>query len=136
MTIGLANGCFDILHHGHIHLFTEAKKHCQHLIIALNTDESVRRLKGLDRPVNPYHIRVEHLKAIPMVNEVIGFETEKELVDIIKNIKPHFLFKGADYHGLPITGAGVLQKHGGKVIKVPLLPGFSTTQIIKERGNG
>lgn len=131
--IGIANGCFDLLHNGHLHLLREAKKHCDALIVAINSDESVRKLKGHGRPIDNRSIRYKKLLSSRLADMIWGFDTEKELLEFVKKIKPDALIKGADYHGVSITSAGFVQSYGGKIVLVPLLQGFSTTNEIAKR---
>lgn len=129
--IGLTNGCFDLLHDGHKHLLKEAKKNCDILIVAINGDESVRRLKGSGRPVETKTVRVKNLISTKLVDWVVGFDTEQELLAIMKEVTPDILIKGSDYRGMSVTGAGYIQKVGGKVVMINLLDGFSTTKQIE-----
>lgn len=130
MTVGLTNGCFDLLHDGHRYLLRECRNYCDWLIVAVNTDDSVKRLKGVGRPVQKLEERMAALMALDEVDAVLKFETEKELLDIIREQRPSVLIKGSDYFGLNITGAGLVTSRGGKVIRIPLLAGVSTTQLI------
>lgn len=129
MRLGFTNGCFDILHPGHIHLLTRAKLHCDHLIVGLNSDRSVRKLKGDDRPYNPERKREAALLALPMVDDVEIFDTLTPLALIMK-LKPDVLIKGGDYTENQIAGAEFVRSYGGHIIIVPLLTGHSTTKLI------
>lgn len=131
--IGLANGCFDLLHEGHLHLLKEAKKLCDVLVVAVNDDESVRALKGVGRPVNNRGLRFKALLTSKLADMIGSFNNEKDLLDFIKEVKPDVMFKGADYHGANIVGAGFVTSYGGKVVIIPLLDGFSTTNQIKKK---
>lgn len=126
-TVGLTNGCFDLLHEGHRHLFKECLKHCDILFVAINDDESVKALKGKDRPVDTLEVRVEKLKKTGLVHAIAPFTAEAELLEIIQDIKPDMLIKGSDYAGRLITGDTFVKGKGGKVVLIPLLAGFSTT---------
>ncbi len=129
--VGLTNGCFDLLHDGHLYLLKEAKKYCDILIVAVNSDESVKRLKGNSRPIDNRGIRYKKLLSTHLVNMIVGFDSEQDLLAIMKESNPDVLIKGADYHGLPVTGAGYVQKSGGKIVMIPLLQGFSTSNQIE-----
>lgn len=131
--IGFANGCFDLLHDGHIHLLKEARKHCDVLVVGINSDESVRSLKGKDRPVDNKLVRFKKILDTRLADMVGTFDSESDLLSFIKEIKPDVLIKGADYHGMAIVGGGYVQKNGGKIVLIPLLQGFSTTKQIADK---
>jgi D-beta-D-heptose 7-phosphate kinase/D-beta-D-heptose 1-phosphate adenosyltransferase len=124
------NGCFDILHAGHIHLFKESKKFGDLLIVAINSDKSVKTLKGKSRPINSFKNRVDVLKSIEYINFIIGFN-EKTPENLIKLVKPMCLVKGGDYKNKTIVGSNFVKKNGGKVETIPLKNGLSTTNILK-----
>ena len=124
--IGFANGCFDILHPGHLHLLKKSKEKCSKLIVGINSDKSVRLIKGKDRPFQSEVIRYNILNSLPYVDEVIIFD-EKTPLKIIKNIKPNLIFKGSDYKKNDVVGFNFLKKYGGKIIIIPLLERFSTS---------
>ena len=124
------NGCFDILHEGHIKLLTECKR-LGDVIVGLNSDFSVRKLKGDDRPVNNQEKRKEALKATGLVDVVIIFYDETPF-DLILAIQPDYLVKGGDYKEDDIIGSDFVKSYGGHVVIVPLVEGFSTTKIIKK----
>lgn len=128
--IGITNGCFDLLHEGHIHLLKEARKHCDFLVVAVNNDESVTKLKGKGRPIETRSIRYQKILNTHLANMLTSFDDERELLAIMKEIIPDVLIKGADYHNLPITGGGYIQSIKAKVVLIPLLHGFSTTNLI------
>ncbi|MCU7550749.1 D-glycero-beta-D-manno-heptose 1-phosphate adenylyltransferase [Chitinophagaceae bacterium LB-8] len=130
-TISFTNGCFDILHEGHIASLSEAAKHADLLIIGLNADASVKRLKGDARPINNENSRALILASLSMVDAVVIF-SEDTPRDLIVNIKPDFLVKGGDYKVEDIAGANEVLEAGGKVIINPIIEGFSTTGIIKK----
>ena len=130
-TIGFTNGCFDLLHIGHLSLFEEAKKYCDYLIVGLNSDSSVKKIKGNHRPINDEKTRFEILKSIRYIDEVIIFNEETPL-KIIKEISPKVLIKGSDYEESEIVGADYVKNYGGKVIRVNLIPNQSTSKIVKE----
>lgn len=127
--IGFTNGCFDNLHQGHIHLLTEAKKHCDILFIGLNDDKSVKLLKGKKRPFRGLEVRVKALMETELVAGVLPFHSEEDLLKIIMDIKPDVLIKGGDYVGVFVNGADYIRQLGGRVILIPLLYGYSTTRL-------
>ncbi len=129
-TVVFTNGCFDILHPGHFHLLSTAKKHGNILIVGLNSDSSVSRLKGPGRPINDEESRALKLAALDYVDYVVLF-SEDTPEKLIHTIKPNILIKGGDYDGDTIVGSAFVKKSGGKVEIIPLLEGYSTTNIIK-----
>ncbi len=126
----LTNGCFDLLHRGHLHLLREAKKQGDLLVVALNSDSSVKTIKGADRPVLPESERAELIAALEMVNYVTAFD-EADPYKLIKELEPDVLVKGGDWPKNEIVGADIVEEHGGRVAVVPYLKGYSTTQIIE-----
>ena len=126
------NGCFDLLHSGHVTLLEVAAGEGDLLIVGLNSDSSVRRLKGEGRPVQLEAERAEALLEIEEVNVVTIF-SENTPLELIDSIKPDVLVKGGDYSSDEIVGADIVLSRGGEVVRVPLLEGISTTRIIKER---
>ena len=130
--IGFTNGCFDLLHEGHFHLIREAKKRCDFLIIGLNSDESVKILKGENRPIENQEQRAKNLSKMKEVDAVVIFNTETP-ENIIKYLNPDILIKGGDYNKADIVGSKFVIENGGSVEVIDLLPGFSTTKIINER---
>ena len=129
--IVFTNGCFDIIHPGHIKILFEAKKQGDVLIVGINDDDSVRRLKGQDRPILPLSARQMVLAAIEAVDYVVPF-SEDTPEDLIKQIEPDVLVKGEDWSEDKIVGADFVKSKGGKVIRVKLAEGFSTSNIIKK----
>ena len=125
------NGCFDILHPGHVHYLSEARKLGDILIVGLNSDASVRRLKGTNRPINNFEYRSKMLAALESVSYVIGF-SEDTPIDLIKNIGPDILVKGGDYNLDQIAGKDYVEKRGGKVLTIALLKGHSTSDFIQK----
>ena len=130
--IGFTNGCFDLLHDGHLHLIREAKKRCDFLIIGVNSDESVKMLKGEGRPIENQEQRVKNLSKMEEVDAVAIFNTETP-ENIIKYLNPDILLKGGDYNKTDIVGSKFIIENGGSVEVIDLLPGYSTTKIINER---
>ncbi|MBW1678783.1 MAG: D-glycero-beta-D-manno-heptose 1-phosphate adenylyltransferase [Deltaproteobacteria bacterium] len=129
--IVFTNGCFDLLHVGHIHSFREAKKNGDVLVIALNSDDSVQSLKGIARPFVSQDQRAEVLSAITYVDYVVIFE-ELDPLSIITELKPDVLVKGEDWAEGKVVGQEVVEAVGGKVIRIPLVKGVSTTNLIKK----
>lgn len=125
------NGCFDILHVGHVRYLQEAKNLGDVLIIGLNTDASVKRLKGDSRPVNNENDRAEVLSALNMVDYVVLFG-EDTPVSILSQIQPDIHVKGGDYNVENLPEAKTIQEHGGKLVFVPFVEGKSTTKIIEK----
>tara|TARA_Y100000768_G_C23861875_1_gene626107 strand:- start:179 stop:622 length:444 start_codon:yes stop_codon:yes gene_type:complete len=128
----MTNGCFDILHQGHIYLFNEAKKLGDILVVAINSDESVKRLKGEARPVNKINTRVKNLEKLNIIDRIITFEPLTP-INIIKEVKPNILVKGSDYKLEEIVGYDYVKSYGGKVLLIKYLDGHSTTNIINSR---
>jgi D-beta-D-heptose 7-phosphate kinase/D-beta-D-heptose 1-phosphate adenosyltransferase len=124
------NGCFDVLHRGHIHLLKEAKKLGDLLIVALNSDSSVKKIKGAHRPIFPQAERAELIAALEMVDYVTVFD-EADPYNLIREIKPTVLAKGGDWSEDKIVGKEVVEQHGGKLAVIPYLKGYSTTDIIE-----
>ena len=127
--IVFTNGCFDILHAGHIHLLKEAKNLGDRLLIGLNSDQSVQNLKGPDRPLNPEYARASVLESLSMVDGVTIFQ-EDTPHELVKEIIPHVLVKGGDYSIENVVGADTVRASGGKVVLIPILKGYSTSDII------
>ncbi|MBM4159006.1 MAG: D-glycero-beta-D-manno-heptose 1-phosphate adenylyltransferase [Ignavibacteria bacterium] len=125
------NGCFDIIHRGHIEYLNRAKKLGDFLVVGLNSDKSVKLIKGSDRPVNNENDRAFVLDNIKPVDAVVIFN-EKTPFIIIKKILPDLLVKGGDWKEQNIVGADVVTKNGGKVLSLPFINGYSTTEIIKK----
>ena len=129
--IVFTNGCFDLLHPGHIAVLEKAKGLGDVLFLGLNTDESVKKLKGSGRPILPLKARIRVLSAIKYVDYIVPFAEDTPL-RIIKLIKPHVLVKGGDYKPEEVVGREVLEEYGGKVVIVPYIEGYSTTGIIEK----
>ncbi|MFW6147151.1 MAG: D-glycero-beta-D-manno-heptose 1-phosphate adenylyltransferase [Thermodesulfobacteriota bacterium] len=128
------NGCFDILHHGHIHYLSEARTLGDHLIVGLNSDESVRQIKGQGRPLLPQRARAEVLAALCFVDGVVIFNQDSPLA-LIEYLLPQVLVKGADWSEDEIVGADIVKGLGGTVHRIALVPGISTTEIIRRAAN-
>ncbi len=125
------NGCFDLLHGGHIRLFREAKRHGDVLIVALNTDASVRRLKGTSRPIFPLGERLEVLEAIEDIDLLTSFSEETPR-KIIAELLPDVLVKGGDWGPDQVVGRKEVEAAGGKVVIVPYLKGHSSSSLLKK----
>ena len=130
-SVGFTNGCFDLLHPGHVSLLAFSRRQCDRLIVALNTDDSIRRLKGPDRPVNELARRAQVMAAIRYVDCVIAFDEDTPLA-LIETLLPDVLIKGADYTTEQVVGAAAVQAAGGRVVLAELVPGQSTTKIIEK----
>jgi D-glycero-beta-D-manno-heptose 1-phosphate adenylyltransferase len=130
-TIAFTNGCFDILHQGHIASLSQAAAEADFLIVGVNSDESVRKLKGEGRPVNNQQLRATILASLLMTDAIVIFEEDTPL-ELISTILPDVLVKGGDYKIEEIVGAKEVIANGGKVIINPILPGFSTSALIEK----
>ena len=129
------NGCFDILHLGHQTYLNQSKALGDFLIVAINSDESVKSLKGDDRPINNQELRSKNLLNLECVDEVVVF-SEKTPLKLIEFLLPDVLTKGGDYNHKNIVGSNIVEENGGKVILLPYLKGYSTTTIINNRRKG
>lgn len=124
------NGCFDILHAGHVHFLNQARALGDYLVVAVNTDEYVRALKGPTRPINRLSHRIQVLSALRSVDEVHDFRTEEGLKALIREFRPAILVK-AGYEQEKITGADIVTMWGGEVVILDIVPGVSTTEIVE-----
>jgi rfaE bifunctional protein nucleotidyltransferase chain/domain len=124
------NGCFDVLHPGHVRVFTEARKLGDVLIVAVNSDRSVRELKGPARPITPENERAEILAALEAVDYVTIFD-DASVQPVIARLLPDVLVKGGDWGPDGIVGRADVEAAGGTVISVPVVPGFSTSALIE-----
>ncbi len=124
------NGCFDILHVGHVRYLTAAKSAGHILVVGLNSDASVKKIKGHKRPIVNQNQRAEVLASLWCVDYVTIFE-EAEPLRLIESLKPEVLVKGADWEADQIVGADVVKAHGGKVIRIAMAPDASTSAIIE-----
>jgi len=129
--IVFTNGCFDIIHRGHIEYLNEAKNLGDVLVIGLNSDKSVRKLKGNDRPIINQSDRAFILLNLKSVDYVIVFE-EDTPYELIKSVKPDFLVKGGDWKEEDIVGSDILKEYGGKTISLKFIDSYSTTNIINK----
>ena len=135
LRIGFTNGCFDILHPGHLKVLTAARAACDRLIVGLNSDTSVRRIKGEGRPVQHQSARAEVLAALEAVDLVVIFE-EDTPIDLVRRIRPAVLAKGGDYTRERVVGHEVVDACGGEVLLVDLLPNSSTTSLVNRAREG
>ena len=126
------NGCFDILHPGHVYILNECRKQGELLIVGLNSDDSIKRLKGPTRPYHKFEDRANVLAALECVDYVIGF-SEDTPKNLIEALTPNILIKGGDYTPETVVGADWVTSHGGKVVIIPLLEGHSTTAILNDK---
>jgi rfaE bifunctional protein nucleotidyltransferase chain/domain len=130
-TTVFTNGCFDVLHSGHIHLFRLAKEHGDILIVAVNDDLSVRNLKGPSRPVFPLEERLEVLEAVESIDYLISF-SEPTPRELIQALLPDVLVKGGDWKPEEVVGREEVEGAGGKVVIIPYLPGRSSSEILNK----
>lgn len=130
LRVGFANGCFDLIHPGHVRLLTESRSRCDRLIVALNTDESVKQLKGPTRPLQNETARATVMASLAPVDMVVLFAEDTPL-ELIRALRPALLVKGADYSIDEVVGADLVQSWGGAVLLVELQPGHSTTGTIR-----
>lgn len=135
LRVGFTNGCFDILHPGHVRVVTQARAACDRLIVGLNSDASVRRLKGAERPVQDERARAEVLAALEAVDMVAIFEDDTPL-KLIERIRPSVLVKGGDYTREQVVGHEIVAALGGEIVLVDILPGHSTTSLVKRAREG
>jgi D-beta-D-heptose 7-phosphate kinase/D-beta-D-heptose 1-phosphate adenosyltransferase len=133
--VGFTNGCFDILHPGHVKVLTAARGACDRLVVGLNSDASTKRLKGEQRPVQDERARAEVLAALEAVDLVVIFE-EDTPVKLITQIRPNVLVKGGDYSRDQVIGHEIVEANGGQVLLVDVLPGFSTTRLVDRARGG
>lgn len=128
MKIGFTNGCFDILHIGHIRMLTFAKSQCDYLIVAIDSDSRVKELKGPSRPINNQSIRTEILSAISAVDQVEIFDSAIGLENLVYKIKPDIMIVGAEYKNKTVIGS----KHAKKLVFFERVGNYSTSKIIKD----
>ncbi len=130
-TVAFTNGCFDILHQGHLFSLAQTAKEADYLLVGLNSDASVKKLKGPERPINNTESRASILANLVLVDVVVVFEEDTPL-ELIQTLLPDVLVKGGDYTIDTIVGAKEVIANGGKVIINPIVEGFSTTNIIEK----
>jgi D-beta-D-heptose 7-phosphate kinase/D-beta-D-heptose 1-phosphate adenosyltransferase len=127
--IGFTNGCFDLLHPGHVRLLAEARAACDRLVVGLNSDASVARLKGDGRPIQREQGRADVLAALEAVDLVVVFPQDTPL-ELIKKVRPTVLVKGGDYRREEVVGYDIVEAMGGEILLVDLVPGYSTTRLV------
>lgn len=130
-TVVFTNGVFDILHPGHVRYLQDARREGDRLIVGLNSDRSTRSIKGAGRPVNPQDERAEVLAALACVNAVVVFD-EDDPRQLVARLQPDVLVKGADWPLEAIIGRDVVESRGGRVVRIPLADGYSTSAIIRK----
>lgn len=134
-TCVFTNGCFDVLHKGHIELLKHSRAMGDFLVLGLNSDDSVARLKGFGRPVNDLESRIAILEAIKYIDYILVFEEDTPL-ELIKKVKPHIIVKGGDYSPENVVGADIVKEYGGRVEIFPLVEDFSTSKTLRKIGEG
>ena len=130
LRLGFTNGCFDLLHPGHIQVLVKSRAACDRLIVGLNSDSSVARLKGAGRPIQNQQARAEVLAALEAVDLVAIFEDDTP-VKLISRIRPMVLAKGGDYRREDVVGHEIVEAVGGEILLVELVPGYSTTELVR-----
>jgi D-beta-D-heptose 7-phosphate kinase/D-beta-D-heptose 1-phosphate adenosyltransferase len=130
LRIGFTNGVFDLLHPGHIKVLAQSRAKCDRLVVGINSDSSVKRLKGKGRPIQSERARAEVLAGLEAVDLVVIFGQDTPL-ELIRRIKPSVLVKGGDYRRDQVVGRELVEAQGGEVVLVDLVPGFSTTRIVE-----
>lgn len=130
--IVFTNGCFDVLHRGHVYYLAKAREMGEVLVVGLNSDASVSRLKGEGRPVNKQNARAEVLGALGMVDYIVIFGEDTPL-ELIRSLKPDLLVKGGDYKVEEIVGYQEVISHGGQVLTIPIMEGYSSSSIINSK---
>ena len=128
-TVVFTNGCFDVLHKGHAHLLRQASNYGDMVVLGLNSDNSVKRLKGEGRPVNSLADRAEMLSYFPGVDWIVEFDEDTPEA-LIKILNPDVIMKGGDYKVEDVVGADYVTARGGQVVIVPFVDGYSTSQMI------
>ena len=130
-TIVFTNGVFDLLHPGHVRYLQDARREGDALIVAVNSDRSVRTIKGPERPINPDHERAEVVAALACVDAVVIFD-EDDPHEIVNRLRPDVLVKGADWARDAIVGRETVERRGGRVVRIPLAEGYSSSAIIRK----
>lgn len=130
-TVAFTNGCFDILHNGHIYSLSQAAQEADYLVVAINSDTSVKKLKGNERPINNEQTRATIIASLILVDAVIIF-SEETPKNLIETLNPDVLVKGGDYTIDQIAGADFIIKNGGRVVINKIIEGFSTSNLIEK----
>ena len=128
---GFVNGCFDVLHVGHIRMLQFAKRECEHLVVGIDSDDRVKLLKGSTRPINNQLDRKEFLLSLSCVDEVRVFATDQELINLIKSVSPDIMVVGSDYQGKTVIGS----EHAQQLIFFDRIAGYSTSKIVESSSN-
>ena len=131
MKIGFVNGCFDVLHVGHVRMLNFAKSCCDHLIVGIDSDSRVKELKGVNRPINNESDRKEFLLSLQSIAEVEIFDSEDELINLIKRLKPDIMIVGSDYRGKKVIGS----EYAKQLIFFERISGYSTSKIVEGPGD-
>jgi D-beta-D-heptose 7-phosphate kinase/D-beta-D-heptose 1-phosphate adenosyltransferase len=131
--VAFTNGCFDVLHAGHVRYLQEARDQADLLVVGLNSDSGVRALKGAGRPVNSVEARALVLAALEAVDYLVVFD-EATPLELIRAVRPDVLVKGADYRREDVVGADYVESYGGHVYLAPLREGYSTTRLLQRLG--
>ena len=131
LCVGFTNGCFDLLHPGHLKVLETARAHCDRLLVGLNSDRSVKRLKGESRPVQGELARALVLASLTCVDGVVIFD-EGTPIELIRSLRPDLLVKGGEYKPQQVAGADLVESWGGKLLLVEMMPGSSTTEILSK----
>jgi len=134
-TIVMTNGCFDLLHVGHLRSLEMASAFGDRLVVAINLDASVRRAKGIDRPIQPARARMELVAALACVDWVVAFGADTP-IRIIKAVRPDVLAKGGDWALDAIVGRGEVERSGGRVVRLEIVPGIRSTELIERIRRG
>ncbi|MFW6107957.1 MAG: D-glycero-beta-D-manno-heptose 1-phosphate adenylyltransferase, partial [bacterium] len=134
-TIAFTNGCFDLLHIGHVHLLSKAKEFGDVLIVAINSDASTRRIKGAGRPIIPEEARAEMLAALECVDYVTIYD-EDTPIPLLTIVRPDVIVKGGEYGKKGVVGGELVESMGGRIENVPMIEGFSTTEVAERAGRG
>ena len=129
LCVGFTNGCFDLLHPGHLKVLETARAHCDRLLVGLNSDRSVKRLKGESRPVQDEMARALVLASLSCVDGVVIFDEDTPL-ELIRSLRPNLLVKGGEYKPQQVAGADLIESWGGKLLLVEMMPGWSTTETL------
>lgn len=134
LQVGFTNGCFDLIHPGHVSLMRQARAECDRLVMGLNSDDSVRRLKGPDNPINSVNARAEVLGAMEAIDLIVVFEEDTPM-RLLELLRPDVLVKGSDYTVETVVGADLVQSYGGRVFLADITPGQGTTDTPARRGD-
>jgi D-beta-D-heptose 7-phosphate kinase / D-beta-D-heptose 1-phosphate adenosyltransferase len=130
LRVGFTNGCFDLLHPGHVKVLAQARAACDRLVVGLNSDASVTRIKGKGRPIQDEHARAEVLAALEAVDLVVVFKEDTPL-ELLRRVRPKVLIKGADYRREDVVGRELVEADGGEIVLVELLPGHSSSGLVE-----